>query len=219
MICIAIDGPSGSGKSTVSKLLAKELGFINVDTGALYRGIAYYFYINNIDFKKVKDFKYVLEKIKIEIKNLNYNQKIFLNKQDITQKIRSEEISKLASEISSLPEVRKYLLNRQREIARSNNVVMDGRDIGTTIIPDASVKIFLTASSEVRAMRRYKQLNEKISYDEILKDIIKRDKNDATREICPLKKASDAITFDNSVYTLEETASKLLDIIKERVGN
>lgn len=219
MTCIAIDGPSGSGKSTVSKILARKLGFVNVDTGALYRGIAYYFYINNVDFRKIENLTKILKDITIKIENSNYDQRIFLNGEDITDNIRSEKISKLASEISSLPEVRSHLLKLQREIAKNRNVVMDGRDIGTVVIPDAKVKIFLTASPQLRAKRRYKQLNEKVSYTEILKDITKRDENDSNREICPLKKSEDAIVFDNSSYTLEETANKLLDIIKERVEN
>ena len=218
MVCIAIDGPSGSGKSTVSKILARKLGFVNVDTGALYRGVAYYFYINNVDFRKIENLTQALKDIKIEIENSNHTQKIFLNNEDITDKIRLEKISKIASEVSALSEVRVYLLGLQREIAKNRNVVMDGRDIGTVVIPNAEVKIFLTASPEVRAERRYKQLSEKVSYSEVLKDINERDMNDSNREICPLRKSDDAIIFDNSSYTLEETADKLLDIIKERVG-
>ncbi len=218
MVCIAIDGPSGSGKSTVSKILARKLGFVNVDTGALYRGVAYYFYINNVDFRKIENLTQALKDIKIEIENSNHTQKIFLNNEDITDKIRLEKISKIASEVSALSEVRIYLLGLQREIAKNRNVVMDGRDIGTVVIPNAEVKIFLTASPEVRAERRYKQLSEKVSYSEVLKDINERDMNDSNREICPLRKSDDAIIFDNSSYTLEETADKLLDIIKERVG-
>lgn len=219
MVCIAIDGPSGAGKSTVSKILARKLGFVNIDTGALYRGIAYYFYINKIDFKKIENLNKVLKDIKIKIENSDFNQKIFLNNEDITNKIRLKEISKVASEISALSEVRLYLLELQREISKDKNVVMDGRDIGTVVMPNADVKIFLTASSEIRAERRYKQLSEKVSYDEILKSIKKRDQNDSNRKICPLKKSEDAIIFDNSSYTLEETSDKLLDIIKERVEN
>ena len=148
MKCIAIDGPAGSGKSTISKILAKKLGFINVDTGALYRAIAYYVKSNNINYNSNNDVKNVLGNIEIKLKNSDENQIVILNGEDITDKIRSEDISMIASKVSSFAEVREFLLDLQRNIARYNNVVMDGRDIGTTVIPNANIKIFLTASSQ-----------------------------------------------------------------------
>lgn len=221
MISIAIDGPSGSGKSTVSKCLAKKLDFLNVDTGALYRAIAYFLWVNHINYKDELSVKKCLDKIKIDIKNINYIQMIFLNNEDVTDKIRSNDISMMASYISAMPPVRSYLLDLQRNLAKNNNVIMDGRDIGTVVLPDADIKLFLTASPEVRAKRRYTQLLEKkenVSYDEILDTINKRDFNDSHRETAPLKPAADAIVFDNSEYTLDETIDMLLKTIKERVS-
>ena len=216
MICIAIDGPSGSGKSTVSKMIADNLGFIDVNTGALYRAIAYYLKINNIDYKDVNKVCEVLNLIDIKI--YGSNEKIFLNGKDISSQIRSEDISRISSKISSYPKVREYLLETQRKIAKNNNVVMDGRDIGTVVIPHADVKIFLTALPEIRAKRRYNQLKEEqIKFKKLLEDLNKRDYEDIHRKISPLKIADDAIIFDNSKYTVEETVNKLLSIIKEYV--
>lgn len=221
MISIAIDGPSSSGKSTISKCLAQKLGFLNVDTGALYRAIAYFLWVNRINYKDESSVKNCLDKIKINIKNSNYTQLIFLNNEDVTDKIRSNDISMISSYVSAMPDVRKYLLELQRDLAKNNSVIMDGRDIGTVILPDADVKIFLTASPEVRARRRYAQLSEKkekISYQEILNTINKRDFDDSHRETAPLKPAADAIIFDNSEYNLNKTIDMLLKIIKERVS-
>jgi cytidylate kinase len=216
MISIAIDGPSGSGKSTISKHLARELNFLNVDTGALYRAVAYFLSANDIDYTNELNVGQCLDKIKIDVKNSNYTQVIFLNGEDITNKIRSNDMSMIASRISAMPEVRKYLLNFQRNLAKSSNVIMDGRDIGTVVLPDADVKIFLTASPEVRAKRRYMQLGGGTDYKEILETLNKRDFNDSHRKTAPLKPAFDAIAFDNSEYSLSETVDMLLKIIKER---
>ncbi len=221
MISIAIDGPSGSGKSTISKCLAKKLGFINVDTGALYRAIAYFFVNNGIDYDLESNVEKALNNIHINLEYENYNQILLLNGEDITQKIRSDEISMAASKLSSMQCVRDYLFNLQRSIANTNNVIMDGRDIGTVILPNATLKLFLTALPEVRAKRRYIQLvkeNPKITYEEVLKSLNQRDFNDINRKNSPLECAKDAIVFDNSNYSFEETIDELMKIIKERVS-
>ncbi len=219
MACVAVDGPCGSGKSTVSRLLAEKLGFTFIDTGALYRAIAYYFKSHNVDYSSSAEIEKSLKEIQIDLQILNYKQKIFLNSFDVTDKIRSEEISLLASKISAIDIVRKRLLDIQRDIANKGNVIMDGRDIGTVILPNADLKIFLTASPEVRAKRRFDQLGEKnIKFDKVLKDLLSRDEQDYNRKISPLKIAPDAIVIDNSSMTQEETVNKLLELIKRRIG-
>ena len=219
MITIAIDGPSGSGKSTISKIIAKKIGFINVDTGALYRTIAYFFLENKINYKEKSEVLKNLNNISVSLKNENFSQTIFLNGVDVTQKIRTNEISMVSSEISVIPEVRQFLLKLQRDIAKKNNIVIDGRDIGTVVIPNADVKIFLTADPKVRAKRRYNQLISKgqsTTFDEILELINKRDYNDIHRKISPLKKADDAILVDNSNLNQQDTVYKLIEIIKKK---
>ena len=219
MITIAIDGPSGSGKSTISKIIAKKIGFINVDTGALYRTIAYFFLENKINYKEKSEVLKNLNNISVSLKNENFSQTIFLNGVDVTQKIRTNEISMLSSEISVIPDVRQFLLKLQRDIAEKNNIVIDGRDIGTVVIPNADVKIFLTADPKVRAKRRYNQLISKgqsTTFDEILELINKRDYNDIHRKISPLKKANDAILVDNSNLNQQDTVYKLIEIIKKK---
>ena len=219
MITIAIDGPSGSGKSTISKIIAKKMGFINVDTGALYRTIAYFFLENKINYKEKSEVLKNLNNISVSLKNENFSQTIFLNGVDVTQKIRTNEISMVSSEISVIPEVRQFLLKLQRDIAEKNNIVIDGRDIGTVVIPNADVKIFLTADPKVRAKRRYNQLISKgqsTTFDEILELINKRDYNDIHRKISPLKKANDAILVDNSNLNQKNTVDKLMKIIEKK---
>ena len=219
MITIAIDGPSGSGKSTISKIIAKKIGFINVDTGALYRTIAYFFLENKINYKEKSEVLKNLNNISVSLKNENFSQTIFLNGVDVTQKIRTNEISMVSSEISVIPEVRQFLLKLQRDIAKENNVVIDGRDIGTVVLPNADVKIFLTADPKVRAKRRYNQFISKgqsTTFDEILELINKRDYNDIHRKISPLKKANDAILVDNSNLNQQDTVYKLIEIIKKK---
>lgn len=220
MINIAIDGPSGGGKSTLAKNIAKKLGYIYVDTGALYRSIGLYMYDNSIDPKNTEDVIRALDKIKLEMKHEGGVQKVYLNGTDVGDRIRLPEMSMYASCVSSIPEVRAFLLGLQKNIAKENNVIMDGRDIGTVILPDAQVKIFLSASNENRAERRYKELIEKgveTTYEEVLADIIKRDENDKNREVAPAIAAPDAIMLDNSGFEPEETLAAALKIIEEKL--
>ena len=220
MISIAIDGPSGSGKSSISKVLAKKLGFISLDTGALYRTIAYFLKNRKINYEDENTVAQNLQDINMNLRYLNSNQRVFLNDKDVTNVIRSEEISMISSRISAMPCIRNYLLEFQRNMAKKHNIIMDGRDIGTVVLPNADVKIFLTASPEVRAKRRYLQLiesGEKAEYNAIVADVIKRDFNDTHRKISPLKQAKDAIFFDSSKYDFEQTVDNLLKIIKERI--
>lgn len=218
MISIAIDGPAGAGKSTIAKAVAQKLSFIYVDTGALYRAIGLYALKSNLNSENKVIFS--LKEIKVDLKFENNSQKVFLCDEDVSEKIRTPEVSMMASKVSAISAVREFLFDLQRDLARKNNVIMDGRDIGTVILPDADVKIFLTASSEKRAQRRYKELVEKglqVSYDDILNDIIKRDADDSNREIAPLKVAQDAILVDTSEYNLEESINLILNVIKNKL--
>lgn len=221
MIRIAIDGPSGAGKSTVAKALAARLGIIYVDTGALYRTIGYYVRSQNVDPKDAVAVEQLLPKIRVELKYENGAQKVFLNGEDLGDRIRTPEMSMYASAVSAIPAVRAFLLETQRDMARRHSVIMDGRDIGTVILPDADVKIFLTASNECRAKRRCDELNAKgiaANYDDVLADMIERDRADSTREIAPAVAAPDAIPFDNSWMNPDECTAKLLELIRERTG-
>ena len=217
MISIAIDGPSGSGKSTLSKEVAQKLGFLHIDTGALYRAIAYYVFENQV---QVDDVHEVLNNINIDLKFQNGQQKVILNGKDVSEKIRTPEISTLSSQVSKIKEVRDFLLKTQRDLAKENDVIMDGRDIGTAILPNATVKIFLTASSETRAKRRYLQLTQsgvKCDYSQILKGVVERDNQDMNREISPLKKADDAILFDTTNLNFDESIAQIIRIIKTHI--
>lgn len=218
MISIALDGPAGAGKSTIAKAVAKKLSFIYVDTGALYRAIGFYAIKNKISSEN--EIISSLKKIKVDLKFENNLQKVFLCDEDISEEIRTPEVSMMASKISAIPAVREFLFDLQQDLAKKSNVIMDGRDIGTVILPEANVKIFLTASSEKRAERRYKELIEKglqVDYDDILKDIIKRDYDDSNRKIAPLKAAADAIFVDTSAYNLEESINLILTIINNKL--
>ena len=216
MVSVAIDGPSGAGKSSLAKRLAKELSYIYVDTGAMYRTIGLYGLQHDIDFKNEIQITGMLPNVIIETKYIDGEQRMFLNGQDVSALIRTEPVSMAASNVSAYPTVRKYLLETQRDMAKISNVLMDGRDIGTVILPDATVKIFLTASAEKRAERRFAELIEKgqvVTYTDVLDDIIKRDYNDTNRETAPLKQADDAVLVDTTELTFEESYRKMLDTI------
>ncbi len=215
-INIAIDGPAGAGKSTIAKMVSKKMGFIYVDTGALYRTVALYLTENNISDD---DIEKVLPDADVSLRFIDGVQCVFLGDRNVSGLIRTPEISMAASRTSAIPAVRTYLFETQQKIARENNVIMDGRDIGTVVLPNAEVKIFLTASAEERANRRFKELSEKPdcpSYEDILKDIIQRDYQDSHRETAPLKQAEDAVLVDTTKLTLEESANEIERIIREK---
>lgn len=220
-IAIAIDGPAGAGKSTIAKLAAKELSFIYVDTGALYRAIGLCAYRNNIGSKDAEKIIEMIKDIKVELAfNDKGEQVVLLNGEDVSALIRTPEISMYASDVSAIPQVRAFLLDLQRNMAKTNNVIMDGRDIGTVVLPDAKIKIFLTASPEVRAKRRYDELVEKgmdVNFDDVLSDVITRDYNDSHRETAPLKPADDSVIVDTSDLDLKQSVDKLISIMKERM--
>lgn len=215
MASIAIDGPAGAGKSTIAKKVAKELGYVYVDTGALYRAIAYYLVTNQIDIEDENALTAACDNISIEIKYEHEVQQVYVNGENVTPYLRTEETGNMASKSSAKAPVRAALLDLQRDMAKAYNVVMDGRDIGTNVLPDAEVKIYLTASSEERANRRYKELiekGEKPDFDKIEADIIERDERDMNRAIAPLKRAEDAVLVDSSDMGLEEVVKKILSV-------
>ena len=216
-INIAIDGPAGAGKSTIAKKVSAEMGYIYVDTGALYRTIALYITENNISDE---DIEKSLENAEVSLKFIDGVQRVYLGDRDVSDLIRTPEISMSASRTSAIPAVRKHLFGLQQKIAHKNNVIMDGRDIGTVVLPNADVKIFLTASAEERANRRYKELSEKPdcpSYQEILDDIIKRDYQDMNRATATLTQAEDAVLVDSTSLTLEQVVEKIIEIVREKI--
>ncbi len=218
MISIAIDGPAGAGKSTLSRTVAKTLGYIYVDTGALYRTVGLKFIRLGYDTELNCDVAEVLKDTTADIRFVDGEQRVFLDGEDVSDKIRTPKASMMASAVSAKPEVREFLLNMQRKLAEDNNVVMDGRDIGTVVLPNATLKIYLTASAEDRAMRRYKEMLEKgqeAVFDDVYKDMVQRDYNDMNRAIAPLKKADDAILADTTGFEFEQSLELLLKIIKE----
>lgn len=218
MISVAIDGPAGAGKSTLSRKLAQTLGFIYVDTGALYRTVGLKFSNAGADTTLDCDIDAILADTAVDIRFVNGEQRVFLDGNDVSDDIRTPTASMMASAVSARPQVRAFLLEMQRKLARENNVVMDGRDIGTVVLPNAEVKIYLTASTEARANRRYKELLEKgttVTYKEVYDDMVQRDYNDMNREIAPLKQADDAILADTSDCNLEESLALLLKIVKD----
>ena len=219
---IAIDGPAGAGKSTIAKRLAKDLGFVYVDTGAIYRAVGYYIRLCGIGGRDADGVARLIDEVNVKIEYPGDGlQHMILNGADITEEIRTPEISSYASQVSAHKCVRDYLLETQRELARTHNVVMDGRDIGTVVLPDAKVKIFLTASPEVRAKRRHLELQEKglkDTYEKVLAEMKQRDLQDSTRPIAPLKQAEDAVLLDSSDLTLEETVAAMKAIVAEKLG-
>lgn len=218
-IAVAIDGPAGAGKSTIARAAAAELGFIYVDTGALYRSIGLNALRSGIDLTDTKAIEDSLNGLKVELAfDAEGSQVVLLNGEDVSSLIRTPEVSMSASKVSAVPAVRAFLLDLQRNMAKTQSVIMDGRDIGTVVLPDAEVKIFLTASPEIRAKRRFDELVEKgqeVKYEDVLADVIERDYNDSHREIAPLKPAEDSKLADTSGLTLEESISLIINIIKE----
>ena len=218
---IALDGPSGAGKSTVAKALAKRLGVIYVDTGALYRTIGLYVKRKGVDKGDTEGVIALLPEIDLNMQFMDGEQIITLNGERVGDNIRTGDIAMYASAVSAIPKVREFLLSTQRDIASKNSVVMDGRDIGTVILPDAEVKVFMFASPEARAKRRYLELTakgESCTFEGVLADIIERDKNDSTRKTAPCVPASDAVMFDNSDYDVEGSVDRVIEIIKTKVS-
>lgn len=220
-INIAIDGPSGAGKSTLARKLAAKLNFIYVDTGAMYRTIGLYIYRKDIDPKDAEKVASVLPEIKVELSFVDGEQRVYLNGKDVSAEIRLHEVSQYASLTSAIPAVRAYLFDMQQALAAENNVIMDGRDIGTVVLPNAEVKIFLTAQPEVRAQRRYNELLERgqeVDFDQILADVIRRDEQDMNRPVAPLKPADDSIILDTSEYSFDQSLELLYNTVKERIS-
>ena len=223
VISVAIDGPAGAGKSTMAKAVAKELGFVYVDTGAIYRTVGYYMTLCGIGPKDVDGVTRLIKDVNIEIRyDENGTQCMILNGQDVSGEIRTPEMGDCASKLSTLKVVRDYLLEVQRDLAKKSNVVMDGRDIGTVVLPHADVKIYLTASAEVRANRRLldfqKKGDTKITFQTVLEDIKKRDERDMNREIAPLRQAEDAVLLDTSDMSVEQSMAAIKKIIEERTN-
>ena len=222
MKSIAIDGPSGAGKSTLARKMAKELGFLYVDTGAIYRTVALMARKNGADPANAHEVIPLLEGMDIRMAyEADGLQHMYLNGEDVTDAIRVHEVSQLASLVAAIPEVRAFLLDYQRKLARENSVVMDGRDIGTVVLPDAQVKIFLTASSAIRAKRRLLELEQRgqtADYETVLRDIEQRDEQDRNRPIAPLRQAEDAVLLDTSELDLEGSLNAMLNIVKERIS-
>ncbi|MBQ8262487.1 MAG: (d)CMP kinase [Lachnospiraceae bacterium] len=215
---VAIDGPAGAGKSTIAKRVAKKLNAIYVDTGAMYRAMALFLIRNSVDGSDEEAVSNMIEQAEVSIRFENGEQQVMLNGENVNGFIRTEEVGNMASACSVYPKVRMKLLDLQRDLARKNNVVMDGRDIGTHVLPDANPKIFLTASAKVRAKRRYDELvakGETPDLFQIEKDIIERDQRDMNREIAPLKQAEDAILVDSSALTIEEVEEKIVAFVRE----
>lgn len=213
MINVAIDGPAGAGKSSIAKEVAEEIGFIYVDTGALYRSVALYALENELDNDSLIA---SLCKLNIRLEFINGSQHVILNEEDVSDKIRTSDVSMKASKVSALLEVRKYLFDLQKKIAAENNIIMDGRDIGTVVLPEADLKVFLTASAEERANRRFLEVRDSnITYEKVLEEIKQRDYNDMHRDISPLRQADDAVLLDTTGMTIDEVKNKLKAMIAE----
>ena len=217
---VAIDGPAGAGKSTIARALAQALHFVYVDTGALYRAVGYYMLTNGVPLKEAARVEARLPEITLELKYADGTQRVILNGEDVSGKIRTPEVSMAASVVSAQPPVRRFLFDLQRDTAKKSDVIMDGRDIGTVVLPDARLKIFLTASPEARAKRRYAELcekGEKVTYDAVLADMVKRDYDDTHRAAAPLKAADDAVLVDTTALSLEESIDTLRRLVEERL--
>lgn len=215
---VAIDGPAGAGKSSIAKAVSKKLGFVYIDTGAMYRAVGVYAIENGIEINAENFTDEVLDKIKIDIAYVDGTQRIYLLGEDVSQRIREADVSIAASNVAVIPAVRLKLVELQRTLAEKTSVIMDGRDIGTYVLPDAEVKIFLTASSDVRAKRRLLEMQEKgmeADFETVKRDIEYRDKNDSEREFAPLRKAEDAILVDTSDMTIEQVIDRIIEIIEE----
>ncbi|MBD5111755.1 MAG: (d)CMP kinase [Ruminococcaceae bacterium] len=218
-VSVAIDGPVGAGKSTIARAAAEKLGYIYCDTGALYRAVALHCVRSGADLKSPGEIAEKLPSAKAEIRLIDGVQRVFLNGEDVSDLIRTPEVSMAASAVSAVPEVRAALLDIQRNIAAENSVIMDGRDIGTVVLPNANVKIFLTAAAEIRAKRRYDELcakGESVTFEEVLNDLNKRDYNDTHRDIAPLKQAEDAVLADTSGMDFAQSVQLVCDIIAEK---
>lgn len=216
---VAVDGTAGSGKGSITKIVAERLNLITIDTGAMYRCVTLAMLEQNVGIEETEKIENILKNIKIEFVEDEQNKKVLLNGKDVTLKIRSKEVNEFVSPVSTIRVVREYLANMQREMAKSIDVIMEGRDIGTNVFPNADVKIYLDATPEERARRRFKQNEEnglKIPYDEILKNVKERDYIDSHREIAPLSKAPDAVYIDSTGMTIEEEAETVMKIIKEK---
>lgn len=221
MISIAIDGPSGAGKSTISRKLAGMYGFVYVDTGALYRAVGLHFLNAGVKAEKTQKIIDGLSNIQIDIKFIDNEQRVFLNGVDVSDKIRTPEVSLMASAVSAIGKVREFLFDLQQSMAKKHNVIMDGRDIGTVVLPNATLKIFLTASAEERARRRYEELIARgmnVTYEDVLADLKLRDQNDSSREIAPLKPADDAIIVNTTGNTFERSVTILSGLISHKLG-
>lgn len=221
-ISVAVDGPAGSGKSTITKMVAKDLGYNYVDTGAMYRGLTYDFLKNNLIELDEKKIELLLSKVKFEVKFIDRVQYVFVNDEDVSEKIRTAEVSKFTSLFAKSPAVREFLIDTQRNLAMSNNIIMDGRDIASVVLPNADVKIFLTASVEERARRRVLDFERQgvvdIDFDKVKADIAARDYQDENRDIAPLVKVDDAVLIDTTNLTITEVVEKMTELIKKAEG-
>ena len=221
-ISVAVDGPAGSGKSTITKMVAKDLGYNYVDTGAMYRGLTYDFLKNNLTELDEKKIELLLSKVKFEVKFIDRVQYVFVNDEDVSEKIRTAEVSKFTSLFAKSPAVREFLIDTQRTLAMSNNIIMDGRDIASVVLPNADVKIFLTASVEERARRRVLDFERQgvvdIDFDKVKADIAARDYQDEKRDIAPLVKVDDAVLIDTTNLTIAEVVEKMTELIKKAEG-
>ena len=220
-VAIAIDGPSGAGKSTLAKIVAKDMQFVYVDTGALYRTIALFMLRENVNLDDTAAVIGKLADITIDLRYVDFTQRVFLNEEDVSDLIRTPEVSMAASKVSAIPEVRAFLLQLQRGMAEKYSVIMDGRDIGTVVLPNADVKIFLSATAEERARRRYDELilkDDTIRFEDVLADMIQRDHNDSTRAAAPLKAADDAIMLNTTGNTLEQSVELIKQVIKDAMA-